>query len=67
MYLDVNRYNYWIAVLIFYDMVQLNTTVKIRRFYRKIPGIWLPAYLPLFFAGVYLSNIFRNEDMVGLC
>ena len=30
------------------------STVKIRRFYGKIHGIWLPVLLPLFFTGVYL-------------
>ena len=27
---------------------KLPCTVKIRRFYGKIPGIWLPVHLPLF-------------------
>ena len=39
-----------------------------RRFYSKIPGIWLPVHLPLFLqASGHQYNIFRNEDMVGLC
>ena len=41
---------------------------KIRRFYGKIPGIQLPVHFPLFLrAFACRKNIFRNQDMVGLC
>ena len=41
-------------------------TVKIRRFFSEIPGIWLQVTCRYFY-GRLLVNHFRNQDMVGLC
>ena len=40
---------------------------QIRRFYGKIPGIWLPVHLSLFYGRLLVEHFIEIKIMVGLC